>query len=153
MIVVEPVKMHTTLPVPRKLDWSEDRSNPIGAEYIIMEHLEGVLLHERWSTMTPHQHMLCVKALSMTLKEMGAISFPGYWSLYFSDAPIDPQLKLEFVDGFCLGPHCGVTYWDCSTDEAKFDGNKVHNQGPCQSFLLSFRPNLPSAIEAHGHKI
>jgi len=75
-----------------------------------MEHVAGVQLHERWSTMTGHQHMLCVKALSMMIKEMTAIAFPDYGSLYFSDAPINPCLKLKFADDFCLGPHCGATY-------------------------------------------
>lgn len=32
------------------------------------------------------------------------------WNLYFSDAPIDPHLKSEFTNGFCLGLHCKATY-------------------------------------------
>lgn len=54
--------------------------------------------------------MLCVKALSMMIKEMAAIAFPGYGSLYFSDAPIKPHLKLELADGFYLGPYYRATY-------------------------------------------
>lgn len=105
-----------------------------------MEHVAGVRLHEKWSTMTGHQHMLCVKALSMMIKDMAAIAFPGYGSLYFSDAPINPYLKLEFADGFCLGPHCGATYWNCNTDEATIYGNRNHHRGPCESILFSIRP-------------
>ena len=90
--------------------------------------------------MTGQQHMLCVKALSMMIKEMAAIAFPGYGSLYFSDAPIDPHLKLEFADGFCLGRHCGATYWNCNTDEARIYGDSNHNRGPRESILFSFRP-------------
>ena len=126
--------------MPRILDWSDDRLNPIGAEYIIMEHVAGVRLHERWPTMNGQQHMLCVKALSIMISEMAAIAFPGYGSLYFSDAPMDPNLKLDFADGFCLGPHCGATYWNCSTDEARIYGDRNHNRGPCKSILLSLRP-------------
>lgn len=82
------------------------------------------------------QRMLCVKALSLMIKEMAAISFPGYGSLYFSDAPIDPHSKLEFADGFCLGPHCGATYWNCNTDDTRLYGNRNHNRGPCESIIL-----------------
>ena len=105
-----------------------------------MEHVTGVRLHERWSTMNGQQHMLCVKALSMMIREMAAIAFPGYGSLYFSDAPIDPNLKLDFADGFCLGPHGGATYWNCSTDEVRIYGDRNHNRGPCKSVFLSLRP-------------
>ncbi len=100
--------------------------------------------------MTGQQHMLCVKALSMMIKEMAAIAFPGYGSLYFSDAPIKPHLKLELADGFCLGPHCGATYWNCNTDEARIYGDSNHNRGPCESILFSFRPTSSLIIEAYG---
>lgn len=98
-----------------------------------MEHVAGVRLHERWPTMNTHQHMLCVKALSVMIKEMAAITFPGYGSLYFPEVSIDPHLKLDFVDGFCLGPHCGSMYWNCSVDKARINDNENHNQGPCKS--------------------
>lgn len=137
------MRLHTTLPVPKILDWSDNSSNPIGAEYIIMEHVAGVRLHERWSTMTSLQHMLCVKALSMMVKEMAAIAFPGYGSLYFSDAPIDPPLKLAFADGFCLGPHCGATYWNCHPDEARIYDDSSHNRGPCKLIYPSSGSQYP----------
>ena len=137
--------------MPRILDWSDDRSNPIGAEYIIMEHVTGVRLHERWPTMNGHQHMLCVKALSMMISEMAAIEFSGYGSLYFSDAPIDTNSTLDFADGFCLGPHCGAAYWNCSTDEARIYGDRNHNRGPCTSTTLV--QIFPFVIVAYGFQI
>jgi len=42
--------------------------------------------------------MLCVKALSIIIKEIVAIAFLNYRSLYFLYVSIDPHLKLEFVD-------------------------------------------------------
>lgn len=132
------VRSHNTIPVPEILDWSDNDSNPIGAEYVIMEHVAGVRLHERWPTMTSLQHMLCVKALSMMVKEMAAIAFPAYGNLYFSDAPIDPHLKLDLVDGFHLGPHCGATYWNCNAGEARLYGESNHYRGPCESNYFVF---------------
>ena len=84
--------------------------------------------------------MLCVKALSMIFEMMAAIAFSGYGSLYFSDAPIDPQLKLELADGICLGPHGGATYWNCSTDEARIYCDSNHDRGPCGIDFFLFRP-------------
>lgn len=137
------MRLHTTLPVPKILDWSDDGSNPIGAEYIIMEHVAGVRLHERWSTMNCLQHMQCVKALSMMIKEMAAITFPGYGSIYFSEIPIDSQLKLDLVDGFCLGPHCGTMYWNCNINDARIHSNENRNHGPCKSIISLLRPVRP----------
>ena len=108
-----------------------------------MEHVPAVRLHQRWPTMTGEQQLLCVEALSMMVKDMVAIEFPGYGSLYFSDAPIDPGLKLELADGFCLGPHCGAKFWNCNTHKTGIYGDSNHNRGPCESTSFSFRPKSP----------
>jgi hypothetical protein len=105
------VRAHTTIPVPKVLDWNDDPSNPIGTEYIIMEHVSGVQLHQKWGTMNTLQQMLCVKSAATMLKEMAKLQFPAYGSLYFTDAPISPSLKLDLSNGFCIGPHCGSLYW------------------------------------------
>ncbi|KAG9244616.1 hypothetical protein BJ878DRAFT_534450 [Calycina marina] len=87
------------------LDWSDDDNNSIGTEYIIMEHVPGAQLHDKWPSMSPHQHMLCVKRVAFIVTEMAKLPFPAYGSLYFANAPIDPKSKLEFAEGFCIGPH------------------------------------------------
>lgn len=126
------VRAHTNVPVPRILDWSDDSSNPIGAEYIIMPHATGVNLKDRWSTMTGAQQVEFIPALMKMMKEVAAIDFPDYGSLYFSDAPLDPALKMKFTDGYCLGPHCGAKYYNCRTDEGYTYENKHFHRGPCK---------------------
>ncbi|KAF1839658.1 hypothetical protein BDW02DRAFT_604162 [Decorospora gaudefroyi] len=54
------------------------------------------------------QQMLCVKSAATVVKELGKLQFPAYGSLYFADAPIDPSLRLDFSNGFCIGPHCAT---------------------------------------------
>ncbi|KAJ8114623.1 hypothetical protein OPT61_g3536 [Boeremia exigua] len=93
------IRSCTKIPVPKVLDWSDDESS-IGTEYIIMEHADGVQLHNVWPSMTPHQHMLCVKNIGFITAEMAKLSFPVYGSLYFANAPIEPSLKCDFVEGF-----------------------------------------------------
>ncbi|KAH9208983.1 kinase-like domain-containing protein [Leptodontidium sp. 2 PMI_412] len=124
------VRSFTKIPVPKVLDWSDDDNNPIGTEYIIMEHVPGVQLHDKWPSMSPHQHMLCVKKVAFIVTEMAKLPFPAYGSLYFSDAPIDPKSKFEFAKGFCIGPHCGTQYWDCNAGEARSYDERPPNRGP-----------------------
>lgn len=79
----------------------------------------------------------------MIINEIAAITFPGYGSIYFSEVPIDPHLKLDFVKGFYLGPHCESMYWNCKIGEARINGNAKQNQGPCKSTISLLRPVLP----------
>ncbi len=97
-----------------------------------MEHAPGVPLDEQWPSMNTHQHMLCVKAVSMAVVEMAKLSFPAYGSLYFADAPIDTMHKIPFADGLVIAPHCGPQYWDCTPTEPRFFEERPPNRGPCE---------------------
>jgi hypothetical protein len=97
-----------------------------------MEHALGVQLHDKWPSMSPHQHMLCVKKVALMMTDMAKLPFPVYGSLYFADAPIEPSLKFGFVEGFCIGPHCGTRYWDCNAGETRFYKERSPNRGPCK---------------------
>ncbi|KAH8724794.1 kinase-like domain-containing protein [Phaeosphaeriaceae sp. PMI808] len=123
------VRSFTKIPVPKVLDWSDDATS-IGTEYIIMEHAPGVPLHEKWPSMSPHQHMLCVKNVALMMTEMARLPFLAYGSIYFADAPINPNLKMELVKCFCIGPHCGTQYWDCNAGETRFYEERPPNRGP-----------------------
>lgn len=97
-----------------------------------MEHAPGVQLHGKWSSMNPHQHILCVKNVSFAVAEMAKLPFPAYGSLYFADAPIDLKSKIEFAEGFCIGPCCNTQYWDCNVTEPRFYEERLPNRGPCK---------------------
>lgn len=116
--------------MPDILDWSDDSTNPIGNEYIIMKHVEGIQLHQRWPSMKGSQYVECVQSVCMSMQQLAALEFPAYGSIYFADAMFDSALKVPFVKGFCIGPHCSTVYWDCtSTSQAK---NVLSvSSGPC----------------------
>ncbi|KAF2813730.1 uncharacterized protein BDZ99DRAFT_459498 [Mytilinidion resinicola] len=80
--------------------------------------------------MTPRQHAQCVKNLAQMIVDMARLPFPAFGSLYFSDAPVDSKLRTKFADGFCIGPHCGRSYWDCNIGEKRFYEERPANQGP-----------------------
>ena len=125
------MRSNVSLPIPRVLDWNDNPENPIGAEYTIQEYVEGVQLHQIWPEMNSEQHMLCTKALSLVIKKMASLDFPAYGSLYFTDAPLEPRLKIPFEEGFCIGPHSSPVFWNCNPGELEFYGDPSSNRGPC----------------------
>ncbi|CAI7584018.1 unnamed protein product [Penicillium glandicola] len=133
------------LPIPKILDWKDTSSNPVGAEYVIQEHVDGVQLHDKWLEMNTHQHILCTKALSLMIKKMAALDFPAYGSLYFSDAPIEESNKISFGQGldekFCIGPHCSPIFWNQCPGEPELYGGSSPNCGPWDS-LTSYCAGL-----------
>ncbi|GFF63103.1 hypothetical protein IFM60648_00818 [Aspergillus lentulus] len=120
-----------SVPIPKILDWSDDSSNPIGAEYIFQEHVAGVQLHQMWPKMDSEQHMLCTKMLALAMRDMASLDFPAYGSLYFSDAPLELHMKIPFEQGFCVGPHCNPVFWNRNPGELGLYGGPSPNCGPC----------------------
>ena len=130
-----PVHAKTSIPIPDILDWSDDASNAIGSEYIIMEHAQGVQLHDKWPLMTGDQQIRCIEAVYREVKEVVDLDFHSFGSLYFLDAPLNAVSKLPFSDRFCIGPHCGARYWDCDVGQPRYYHHSKPNQGPCWSSL------------------
>ncbi|KAF1960178.1 hypothetical protein CC80DRAFT_465850 [Byssothecium circinans] len=120
----------TSMPIPKILDWSDDASNAIGSEYIIMEHALGIPLHQKWPTMDGSDQVWCIEALCRKLKEVVDLQFPGYGSLYFADTTYITASKLPLDQEFCIGPHCGSMYWNCNVKQPKYYHEVGPNQGP-----------------------
>ncbi|KZF23975.1 hypothetical protein L228DRAFT_86005 [Xylona heveae TC161] len=128
--VLEYVRKHTNIPVPRVLSWSSDRSNPVGSEYIIMEKAAGIPLFQQWGVMKEFEKLELIKNLTRLEAQLSGISFPSYGSLYLRgsarhskhhilDESIDPS------NSFCIGPSC----------DRSFDSNTTSNLTlPRQSF-------------------
>jgi hypothetical protein len=131
------VQSHTGIPIPEILDWNDDASNPIGSEYIIMEHSPGVQLHHRWPTMTGEQQIRCIEAICQKAKEMVDVKFPVYGSLYFDHSLPSSAVRHKLDQGFSMGPHCGAVYWDCHVGESRYYHNVMPNQGPCKILVFS----------------
>lgn len=139
------VQAETRIPIPEILDWSDDASNAIGSEYIIMEHASGIPLHEKWPHMDVVDQIKCIEAICQKLKEIVDLTFPAYGSLYFAKTPYLPHSKLPLSKEFCIGPHCGSMYWECNTAQPKYYHNVKPNQGPCMSMhFLQIEQTLTS---------
>jgi aminoglycoside phosphotransferase (APT) family kinase protein len=126
------VQAETNIPIPRILDWSDDASNVIGSEYIVMEYASGIPLHKKWPTMDVSDQIRCIKAICQKLKEIVDLDFPAYGSLYFAETPYLPNSKLTLNREFCIGPHCGTMYWNCNVGKPRYCHDVKPNQGPCK---------------------
>jgi len=85
---------------------------------MFMDHVPGVQLSSCWDGMSSVEHFHIVKSISNMIGQMAALELPAYGSIYFQDAPIDQALKLQFEDGFCIGPHCDPVQWNCNPGES-----------------------------------
>lgn len=126
------MQKETGIPIPKILDWSDDPSNAIGSEYIIMEHASGFSLQERWPHMEVMEQLQCIGAIWNKLKEMVDLKFTSYGSLYFAGTSYLPPSQPSSDPKFCIGPHCGTRYWNCNAGQLRFYHDVKSNQGPCK---------------------
>ncbi|KAK3349526.1 kinase-like domain-containing protein [Lasiosphaeria hispida] len=153
----------TSIPIPEVLDWSDDPLNPLKTEYIIMQHVEGVQLRDRWDAMSPQEHLLCVKSLALLVKEMHLLQFPAYGSIYFDSASVDARHRIPLLDGFFIGPSLAHRYWaECAPGEGRWYKRRQPNRGPWTTFeaftqslldtgVSHFPPEtVPGTLEYYG---
>ncbi|KAM5437911.1 hypothetical protein MaudCBS49596_006474 [Microsporum audouinii] len=134
--VLEFVRTHTKIPVPRVLAWSSDPKNPIGAEYIIMEKAKGVQLTRVWEGLPDTSRLEIIKSLVLVEKQLLSLQFPAYGNLYFRRSiPNLPQIPLDKdVDPsgrYCVGP-AASTPWLYDQASGGHKGPK-YNTGPWPS--------------------
>ncbi|KAH9864621.1 hypothetical protein J1614_010556 [Plenodomus biglobosus] len=107
-------------PAPRVYSWnSRAKSHPVGAEFIIMDKVEGVPLSEVWDTMTLTQKLQLLLALTNLQKKWLRVSFSHYGSLYYT-GDVQPPVGNHYVeDGkaiqdskFGIGPATGRDWID-----------------------------------------
>lgn len=124
------------MPIPKVLEWNDDPTHPVGAEYIIMEYVVGVRLSDRWDSMDTLQRLECTKNLTMMLKEMADIDFSTYGCIYFEEAPLADDVKVPFGNNYCIGPYCAPTYWKRGVGDVLLYGNDTPDCGLCGSCWL-----------------
>ncbi|KAG6061803.1 hypothetical protein E4U32_002807 [Claviceps aff. humidiphila group G2b] len=72
--------------LPEVYDWcSRAEETPVGAEYILMEKMEGVELEHVWPEMEIEDRLEVVKAIVAYQKSWASVSFEQYGSLYFAE--------------------------------------------------------------------
>lgn len=83
LISLVAVHTHTQVPVPKVLAWSSDPSNPVGAEYIIMEKASGIQLFKTWGAINEYDQFCLVKQLTKLV--WNDVEFAGKCRFSFSE--------------------------------------------------------------------
>ncbi|KAL2822110.1 kinase-like domain-containing protein [Aspergillus granulosus] len=139
---LEYIRKYTNIPVPRVFSWSSDDSNPVRAEYIVMEKAIGVPLFERWGTMAEVEKLELIKHLTEFEAQLSAISFPAYGGIYLrADAD---RLRYQNLGSdvdkqhlFCIGPSPDRSF-DADTVANITTGDDSVNNGPCKYLMFLF---------------
>ncbi|KAK6835271.1 hypothetical protein RU639_001953 [Aspergillus parasiticus] len=118
--VLEYVRKYTSIPAPRVFSWSSDDSNPVGAEYVIMEKATGVPLCEQWGKMAEIDKLKLIRNLTKLEAQLAAVRFSAYGGLY-RRADVS-RLQCQELGGsidpfnmFCVGPSCDRSFSTDST--------------------------------------
>ncbi|RAL01940.1 phosphotransferase family protein [Aspergillus ibericus CBS 121593] len=135
------LRSRISIRVPEVYAWKSDPTNPVGAEYIIMEKIRGVPLAERWETMNTLERYQIIDRIVEMEKELLSLKFPAYGSLFLQDSlpseyrrcPLPTDLDPTGL--FYIGPSCSRAH------KASFDISNS-NIGPWTS-ILDFALSIP----------
>ena len=120
-------------PVPRVHSWnSRATSHPVGAEFIIMDKVDGVPLSKIWPTMALPQKLQVLLALTRLQKQWLGISLSHYGGLYYAK-DILPRTGYHYVKNgnavtdsvFAVGPATGRDWFDAGRSTLNIE------RGPC----------------------
>jgi hypothetical protein len=130
-------------PLPEVYAWSSRaHETPVGAEFILMEKMNGVELETVLPRMKIQDRLEVVKAVAGCQKSWASVSFEQFGSLYFPD-DVDgsalPPLTYIDLEGrkvsdprFVVGPSTGREMFDDGRGTIEFD------RGPCKFRALLY---------------
>ena len=131
------MQRHTSIPVPKVLAWSSDASNPVGAEYIIMEKASGVQLFKTWGSMSDFDRFQLVQRITELEGELASISLPANGSLYLRESLTKDETHFKLSrdadpsQEFCIGPSCERP-WTSQSEEGAPIVSSEFDRGPCE---------------------
>ena len=129
------------VPVPQVLAYSTDETNPVGAEYIIMERLKGESLASRWLSLSTAELKDVLKQVVEVERKIFSHRFPAYGSLYHKDDLAEASRIDLPTSGYCLGPTAKRQFWYDERAQLSSD------RGPCKCF---WRLSLLSLLTPYG---
>lgn len=123
-----------SIPVPKVLAYSPDHTNPVGAEYTVLEKIDGIPLSNQWFSMDNKTRVKIMRQVIDVEKRYMSIKFPANGSLYYRRdleksqfaIPIPGQLT-SAADHIVIGPTAQHEWW--YQERALLDVDR----GPCIS--------------------
>ncbi|KAK6810576.1 hypothetical protein RU639_013675 [Aspergillus parasiticus] len=150
------------LPVPEVFTYSITSDNPVGAEYILMERVEGESLSSRWLSLTTDEMKDIMTQIADIERKIFDFSFPAYGSLYYKK-DLGGETQIPIMDDFVVGPVSTRQFWhgerskteidrgpwllpvDCVTSAARREMAVIQHHAkaqPRQTFLLPTDYNI-----------
>ncbi|KAM5453108.1 hypothetical protein MaudCBS49596_002884 [Microsporum audouinii] len=110
------------IPVPKVLGYSANPDNPVGAEFILMEKVNGTPIGDSWYTLSDKQRLKVLAGLVQLEAKLFAIQLPASGSLYYwRDLPPELQKVAVYLPRdsnlppgcpeICVGPDTSLKWW------------------------------------------
>ncbi|RAH65045.1 phosphotransferase family protein [Aspergillus aculeatinus CBS 121060] len=144
------------IPVPRVISWSSSPEvNPVGAEYILMERVEGQQLSYVWDDISEAQRFGLVKSLVGIERKLVNAKFALHGSLYYRDTFLRGRgiAALETADQeglskFVLGPTTQRFFW--GDEERGLEMDKGPWEMAQEYFAAIAKQEISRIRTAHG---
>jgi hypothetical protein len=127
------------VPVPKVLAYSATSNNAVGAEYIIMEKVNGNDLGDIWYDLSEKERMKVVVQVARAESVLFSISLPACGSIYYTHDLEDGTEAVNIVTGesadesvggsagqLCIGPDVAQKWWYDKRDRL------LVPRGPCE---------------------
>lgn len=127
------LRNHLHIPVPRVFWWDSrlDESNSVGAEYIVMEKIQGDTLGQRWLSLSTRELGEVIREIVEFESRLFSAAFPKFGSLYYTEH-LEEKLRVNEIEGkFCVGPLADNLFWKEERDQMTLD------RGPCLFFIVN----------------
>ena len=147
VVTMEYLRLHHFL-VPKVHAWNSSPTNPVGAEYMIMERVPGIELEHLWYSMDLEKRMSVVEQLVNLERRLFELQLPANGSIYYSSELGSDFESMDITSSltdkrFCVGPSTEYLWWYQSRAAL------TKGRGPCktllQSYLLCNRLTFPGA--------
>ncbi|KIK34447.1 hypothetical protein CY34DRAFT_812905 [Suillus luteus UH-Slu-Lm8-n1] len=132
----------TNIPVPRIYAWNSDASNPVGAEYMILDKVKGTPASHNWGDLAEEVKKTVVSQVARYFLEIFSLRFESAGSLYLS--PLSPQ--------FLVGPIISTPFYRAldgvvRVPDAPISKNINPNRGPFSTVTEYLSSNLREELE------
>ncbi|KAF8067847.1 hypothetical protein FPV67DRAFT_1780866 [Lyophyllum atratum] len=91
---------HTKIPVPDIYAWNSDASNPVGAEYLIMQKVPGASASDSWESLPDEVRTTVVSEVAQHVMEIFSLRFDSagslYWAPQSNDFRVGPIISTPF---------------------------------------------------------
>ncbi|EPE32785.1 Protein kinase-like (PK-like) [Glarea lozoyensis ATCC 20868] len=146
------------IPTPRIIAWSSEKSNPVGAEYILEEKAQGQplwALWQDWNRLSIISRFGIIRQIVEFERRLTDTAFKQCGCIYFkADAPYGEQLATtrtaapSSLEQFRMGPLVTMDYWQ--KEKATMDMNRGPFHGAVD-FIENKAISEKMFLEQHGH--